>query len=670
MSLTAIRIGGCARAPAPRSPRSSVFGACLWLALAASLAPAARAQQGQQIMPNYRDADIRQVIEAVGAVTGRNFNIDPRVRAQVTLLSFSPMSPETFYEAFLSMLQVHGYVALDSEAGDITNIIPDANARQFPSGGPAAAGDIVTQTIPVTNVNAAQLVPILRPLQPQYAHLAAAQGGSNMLIIADRADNVARLVNIIERIDRAADEDIEVIALENAAASEVVRMLGQLTQTAAAAGGGAPTVQLIADERTNSVLLSGSQNNRLRYRALIAHLDTPSEQAGDTRVVYLRYADATDLAENLRTQFTSAAAAEGAPPGQTGEVSIWADEGTNALVINAPARILQDMMSVISQIDIRRLQVQVDAIIVELGEQKAAELGVTWALAGSDSTVGVTNFGIGTGILQLAAPALGDGGQLDPSAVPQGITAGLGDIADSGTSWAAVINALRGDAQTNVLSTPTIVTLDNEEAEIRVGQEVPFVTGQFTNTGAAQGSVNPFTTIQREEVGTLLKITPQINEGSGVRLTIEQNQSSLSSAAGAVDLVTNTRTILTSVFVEDGDILVLGGLLDDKVLENEQRVPVLGKIPGLGWLFRSRSTDRTKVNLTVFIRPTILRDGADARFQTNAKYNYLRGLQQQQSERPVQLMREESYPLLPELPAQQQTAPTVIEPVRPAEPQN
>lgn len=548
MILSGIRSGTSAplAASVRRLSRGSAFGACLWLVLVVSLAPTARAQQpqqgqpGQQIMPNYRDADIRQVIEAVGAVTGRNFNIDPRVRAQVTLLSFSPMSPETFYEAFLSMLQVHGYVALDSDAGDITNIIPDANARQFPSGGPSAAGDIVTQTIPLTNVGAAQLVPILRPLQPQYAHLAAAQG-SNMLIIADRADNVARLVRIIERIDRAADEEIEVITLENASASEVVRMLGQLAQTAAAAGG-APTVQLIADERTNSVLLSGSANNRLRYRALIAHLDTPSEQAGDTRVVYLRYADATDLAENLRTQFTSAAATEGAPPSQTGDVSIWADEGTNALVINAPSRILQDMMSVIAQIDIRRLQVQVDAIIVELGEQKAAELGVTWALAGSESAVGVTNFGIGTGILQLAAPALGDGGQVDPAAVPQGITTALGNIRDTGTSWAAVINALRGDAQTNVLSTPTIVTLDNEEAEIRVGQEVPFVTGQFTNTGAAQGSVNPFTTIQREEVGTLLKITPQINEGSGVRLTIEQNQSSLSSAAGAVDLVTNTRT--------------------------------------------------------------------------------------------------------------------------------
>lgn len=607
--------------------------------------------QDQLIMPNYRDADIRQVIEAVGAVTGRNFLIDPRVRADVTLLSFSPMTPDTFYQAFLSTLQVHGYVALESEG--VVQIIPNANARQQPGAEPdGRGGDIVTQTIELTNVGAAQLVPILRPMIPQYGHLAA-HPSSNILIISDHAANVNRMINIIRRIDRAGDEEIEIIALENGSATEIVRMLATLTQTAQAAGG-APTVQAIADERTNSVLLSGNQNGRLRYRAIIAHLDTPSAEGGDTRVRYLRYADSEDLAAKLQTQFGAAGGtptADGAAGGPNGgSVSIWSDEGTNALVINAPVRVLQDMMAVIDKIDIRRAQVQVDAIIVEVSEERAAEFGVTWAADGSgnNAAVAITNFNVGTSIVGLGAAAGGD--TPDPSALAPGITMGIGTISDDGTSWAAIISALQGDAATNVVSTPSIVTLDNEEAEISVGQEVPFVTGQFTNTGAAAGSVNPFTTVQREPVGTSLKITPQINEGSGVKLTIEQETSSIASAAGAVDLVTNTRNITTSVFVDDGDILVLGGLIDDSLRESEQRVPGLGRIPGLGWLFRARKTDRVRTNLMVFIRPTILRDSVEARFETNAKYNYLRDLQEEQAEEPVQLMRDEARPMLPDLP--------------------
>jgi len=605
--------------------------------------------QDQQIMPNYRDADIRQVIEAVGAVTGRNFLVDPRVRANVTLLSFSPMTPDTFYQAFLSTLQVHGYVALESDG--IVQVIPNANARQQPGAEPDGRGaDIITQTIELSNVGAAQLVPILRPMIPQYGHLAA-HPSSNILIISDHAANVTRMINIIRRIDRAGDEEIEVIQLENGSATEIVRMLATLTQTAQAAGG-APTVQAIADERTNSVLLSGNQNGRLRYRALIAHLDTPSEDGGDTRVRYLRYADSEDLSAKLQAQFGAAgAAAEGAGGAPVGGISIWSDEGTNALVINAPARVLQDMMAVIDKIDIRRAQVQVDAIIVEVSEEKAAEFGVTWAVdgSGSDDAIAITNFGVGTGIVQLGAATAS--GTPDPSAIGQGITMGVGRVSGTGTSWAAIISALRGDAATNVVSTPSIVTLDNEEAEIRVGQEVPFLTGQFTNTGAAAGSVNPFQTIQREEVGTSLKITPQINEGSGVKLTIEQETSSISAGAtGATDIVTNKRIITTSVFVEDGDVLVLGGLIDDELRESEQRVPGLGRIPGLGWLFRARKTDRIRTNLMVFIRPTILRDSVDARFETNTKYNYIRDLQDEQAGSPVQLMRDETRPVLPDLP--------------------
>ena len=418
--------------------------------------------------------------------------------------------------------------------------------------------------------------------------------------------------------------------LEHAAASEVVRMLGTLTQ-ASAASSGVPAMQAFADERTNSVLLAGPANKKQEYRNLIANLDTPSQSGGETQVVYLNYADAEELATKLQAQYSAQGATEGAAAGpNAGTISIWSDAGTNALIINAPARIKQDMLNVIDQIDIRRLQVLVDAIIVEISEDKAAELGLTWLIDGSDddSAVGFTNFSNTTGSL-LDLAAVGQGDTPDTSVIRQGITMAIGKISDEGTSWAAVISALQGDAATNIISTPTITVLDNEEAEIKVGQEVPFLTGQFTNTGAAAGSVNPFQTIQREEVGTRLKITPQINEGTGVQLAIEQETSSLSAGAqGAVDLVTNTRSIATSVYVDDGDVLILGGLIDDSLLESEQRVPVLGKIPGLGWLFRARKTDRVRSNLMVFIRPQILRDSGDASTITSGKYEELRQRQE------------------------------------------
>ena len=610
-------------------------------------------QPGPQIMPNYREADLRQVVEAVGEVTGRNFLVDPRVTGQVTFLSYSPMSPEAFYEAFLATLQIHGFIAVESE--NVVRIVPDATARVHPGLAAETEGDrIVTQVVQLTNVGAAQLVPILRPLIPQYGHLAA-HPGSNTLIIVDRGVNVDRMLNIIGRMDQDSDEEIEVIRLENASAGEVVAMLSALDQGAVTEG--IPPMQIAADDRTNSILLSGPNDRRLRYRALIAHLDTPSGEAGNTQVRYLNYASAEDLASNLQSQFGGLAAGEG----DTAEgVSIWADAGTNSLIINAPARIMQDMNTVIDRLDIRRAQVQVDAIIVEVSENRASELGVTWAAqgAGSDSPIGGTNFSAtAPGILQLGAAAAGSAAgeavnQLGAlTQFPDGLLTAVGRISDSGTSWAALITALAGDSATNIVATPTIVTLDNEEAEISVGSTVPFLSGQFTNTGAATGTVNPFQTINRSDVGTRLAITPQINEGSGVKLLIEQETSSISEDSRAVDLVTDTRRIMTSVFVDDGSILVLGGLIDDQLREVEQRVPVLGQIPGIGALFRSQSTELEKTNLMVFIRPTIMRDSVEAAFQTNAKYRYIRDLQIQQNQQSVPLMRDVERPTLPELEA-------------------
>lgn len=596
---------------------------------------AGAAAQQASITPNYKDADIRQVIEAVGEVTGKNFVLDPRVKAQVTMLSASPMSPDAFYETFLSILQVYGFVAVPS--GDVIKILPDANARQQPGAEMEVSGgqrpdDLVTRVIVARNVASAQLVPILRPLIPQYGHLAA-HPPSNLLIISDRAANVERMVRIISRIDQAADQDYEVLRLEHASASEIVKIVAALNQGASAAEGG-PRISVVADERTNSVLITGDAAQRLRYRALITHLDTPLEDGGDTQVRYLRYGNAADLATKLQSQYAQGGgkSGEGAPPAQRGEISIWADEATNALILTAPPKIMRSMMSVIDRLDIRRLQVLVEAIIVEVSSDKASELGVTWAIgdADFDTALGATRFDGTTGVAGIAGAVLGGESDAGSAAVGNllnnGLTTAVGRLSDSGLSFVALIEALESDGNTNIMGTPVLVTLDNEEAEIKVGQQVPFITGQFTNTGATGGgtSVNPFQTIQREQVGLSLKLTPQINEGDAVRLKISQEISAIAPSSQAVDLITTNRAILTSVIVEDGGILVLGGLIQDQLNEKQQRVPLLGRIPLLGALFRADKTTLTKTNLMVFIRPTILRDDQQAAFQTDAKYNYIR----------------------------------------------
>ncbi len=632
--------------------------------------------QNATITPNYKDADIRQIIEAVSDVTGRNFIVDPRVKAQVTMLSSTPMSADAFYETFLSILDVYGFVAVRS--GDVVKILPDANARQIPGaetygGGRPSSDDIITQVVEVQNIGAAQLVPILRPLIPQYGHLAA-HPPSNMLIISDRAANVRRLLRIIGRIDQAGDEDIEVVPLEHATAGDIVRVLTSLTQAQRTEGAG--QLGLVADDRTNSVLISGEKNQRLKLRTLIAHLDTPLEDGGNTRVRYLRYANAEELSTKLQTQFTGAGAQGGAPAaGQAaagglaaaagGPVQIWADELTNALIVTAPPKAMRAIMAVVDKLDIRRAQVLVEAIIVEIAADKSAELGVEWAVDGSDdnNAIGITNFPAnGPNLLGLAGAVSGgtDGSTANPgsaaAAIGTGITLGVGRITDSGTSFVALLRALQGDADTNIISTPTIVTMDNEEASIEVGQEVPFVTGQFTNTGAAAGAVNPFQTINRESVGTKLEITPQISEGESIVLKINQEISSIAQGAtGAVDLITQERKISTSVIVENGGILVLGGLIDDTIRESDQRVPLLGSIPILGNLFRSRSTNTVKANLMVFIRPSILRSPVDTHLATSEKYNYMRELQTGEG---VGLMPNTARPTLPPLETYVPSAPT------------
>jgi general secretion pathway protein D len=614
------------------------------------------------ITPNYKDADIQQIIEAVGEITGKNFIIDPRVKAQVTMVSSTPMTADAFYEAFLSILQVYGFVAVPS--GAVIKILPDANARQLPGWEGAAAknrraDDIVTQVVLVTNVAAAQLVPILRPLIPQYGHLAA-HPASNMLIISDRAANVDRILSIIRRIDQSSDEEYEIIRLTHASAVETVRVVSSLQQGASADGGGQRTT-IVADERTNSVLVSGDKADRLRLRTLIAHLDTPLEDGGDTRVRYLRYADSLDLAGKLEAQYSGGVTEEGGPRSAT-DISIWADEQTNALVITAPPKTMNSMMTVIDKLDIRRAQVLVEAIIVEVSAEKTAELGITWAMLSDGNIAAVTDFpGLTNGVSSLAGALAEDAVVEAGSVIADGINLGLGRISDSGLSWVGLIQALEADADSNIMATPTLVTLDNEEAEINVGQEVPFVTGSFSNTGSAGGAVNPFQTIERQQVGLTLKITPQINEGDAVLLEIDQEISSVLPSTEAVDLVTSNRTVTTTVIVDDGDTLVLGGLLQDELQETEQRVPILGSIPLIGALFRATKTEMRKTNLMIFIRPTILRDSVATSYVTNEKYQFIRDWQLAEQDRDRRLFPDLTPPTLPELENATSTKPGTID---------
>ncbi len=629
------------------------------------------ATNGQRITPNFKDAEIGVVIEAVAAATGKTIIPDPRVRAQVTMLSQTAMTPDAFYEAFLALLQVHQFIAVES--GGIIKILPDANARQVPNIDlpdrvRGSSDQLVTQIIAVKNVNAAQLVPVLRPLQPQSAHLAAYPGG-NILIISDRASNVDRIMRIIQRIDQQGDNDVDIINLQHASSSEVVRVVNTFfAQQSAAEGGGASPSRVIADDRSNSVLVGGEKSLRLRIKALIAHLDTPLENGGDTQVRYLLFADAEKIATKLKEQIAATVAISGGPPAAGGaagssvaasadrSTTIWAEPETNALVITAPQKVMRSLMSVVDKLDIRRMQVLVEAIIVDVRVDKNAELGVNWAVWSDDSDTRIPVGGFiqpvgDVNLLELAAGI--DNPANAPSALQTGTTFGIGRIASSGVNFAAMLRAIQGDSNTNVIATPSAVTMDNQEAELKVAQEVPFTTGSFTNTGNTDGgTVNPFTTIQRQEVGTILKITPQV-AGSLVQLKIELESSELAGTTGDADsLITNKRTVNTNVLIEDGGIVVLGGLIRDADTRGEQRVPYLGRIPILGELFRTRNRKREKANLMVFIRPKILSDGVQTAYETGAKYNYLRDLQQKSFGRGeiLPLLPFSTNPVLPPIP--------------------
>lgn len=614
--------------------------------------------QAAPVTLNLKDADLNAVISTVSEVTGKNFIIDPRVKGRVTIISSKPMAKEELYQVFLSILEVHGFAAVPM--GNVIKIMPSQNAKSSPvplstDNDPGDGDELVTRVIELDNVAANQLVPILRPLVPQTGHLAA-YPPSNTLIIADSAANINRLVKIINRIDAPSSDKIEVISLRHASATDVVRILNALEQQSKGGQKGAPSEDvpvMVADERTNSILIGGGVTGRLRLRTIITHLDTPLATSGNTRVVYLRYARAKEMVTLLTGVSTSVEKESKAKGGKSATaempVNIQADESTNALVITAPPSMFRALESVIKQLDVRRAQVQVETVIAEVSENMAAELGVQWAIDGSpggEGPVGVSNFSNspGNSIVEIGGAAALN----IPPSIGSGLTMGAGIFNSSTMNFAALVRMLKGDGTTNILSTPTLVTMDNEEAEIIVGETVPFVTGSFSSTGAGSTPTNPFQTIKRENVGITLKIKPQINEGDAVKLDIEQAVDSLSaSAAPSGDLITNTRSIKTSVIVDDGQMIVLGGLMDDKTNESVQKVPLLGDIPLLGWLFKYKSTSNDKKNLMVFMRPVIIRDSATANYLTHSKYNLLRQKQQVVRDKGLLFIDNDRAPLLP-----------------------
>lgn len=612
---------------------------CFFVALVSLSQPvnAAKASSANKVTLNFNATDINAVIAAVSEMTGRNFIVDPRVKGKVTVISHRELKSSEIYQVFLSVLKVHGFAAIPGR--NVTKIVPEVNAKQdaISTGRKSIpySDEFITQVLEIKNVDAAQLVPILRPLVPQRGHLAA-YPGSNVLVISDSAANIRRLKNIISSIDQATGDEIEVVALQHASASEVVRIIQQLSSQDPKK----KKNNLIADDRTNSILLGGNKSSRLRTKALIAHLDTPVDVGGSTQVVYLRNAVAKDLVPVLTGVSKSVSGAKGkkaATP--TGNISIQADENTNALVINAPPDVFRSLRSVIRRLDIRRAQVLVEAIIAEVSTNTSQEFGIQWAAdsAGSNA-VGLVSFGLGNSLTGLLS---------DPPTLGPGLNLGVGNL-EGKNRVGALISALSSDGKSNILSTPSLLTLDNEEAEIVVADNVPFLTGSYSGTGGGSTPTNPFQTIQREDVGLTLRITPQINEGNAIKMKVEQEVSSVTASAQAVDLITNKRSLKTNVIVDDGQMIVLGGLIKEDFQDTEQRVPGLGDIPLLGWFFRYNKTTKIKTNLMVFLQPTILKDAALTSAHTGDKYNFIRGQQLKLRDEGFRLADEEESPLLAE----------------------
>ena len=665
---------------------------------AQAAAPATtESRPGNTVTLNFVNADIEGVVKAMAEITGKNFVIDPRVKGTVNIISSQPVARDAVYGVFLSALRLQGFTAVEDH--DLVKILPEADAKlhRNVAAGQREGGDgVQTRVFTLTHQSATQLLPTLRPLVAPNNTISALQNG-NALVVTDYASNLQRLAGIIAAIDQPNDAGTAMIVLHHASALDAARTINHLfaapTQAVQTLQGTDPTqrVVVMADARSNSLLVRAADPARLaQIRQFAAMLDSPTSAAGNVHVVYLKNAEATELAATLRGihsgsvaspaqafaagapaempafSATTAAGASAQPtsngseptpgsaatqPVATAPGIIQADAATNSIIITAPDALYNNLRAVVEKLDARRLQVYVEALVVELTASKAGEFGIQWQdLSGigksGTQVFGGTNFGgAGQNIIGIAQNPASAGPGLNIGTLRGTVTIGGVQILNLGL----LARALETDSNANILSTPTLLTLDNEEAKIVVGQNVPFITGQYAVSGAAT-TPSPFQTIERKDVGLTLKIRPQISEGGVVRLQIYQEVSSVADTANPAGVITNTRSIESTVLVDDGQIIVLGGLIQDAVNGGVSKVPLLGNLPLLGGLFRYNNHSRTKTNLMVFLRPTILRDAQGANTLSSERYDYIRGQQIHAEPARGAVHRDDPSPLLPRLP--------------------
>lgn len=650
------------------------------LTLVCALGLASAGALANEFSASFKGTDIQEFINIVGRNLNKTIIIDPSVRGKIDVRSYDVLNDEQYYKFFLNVLEVYGFAVVEAENGVIKVIkSKDAKTAAVPvvGDGSSITGDsVITRVVTVKNVSVRELSPILRQLNDNAgAGNVVHYDPANIILITGRASVVNRLAEVIKRVDQAGDKSVEVVKLYNASAAEMVRIVDALNKSADAKN--TPDIlkpQLVADERTNSVLISGEPQVRSRLKTVIRQLDVEMATKGNNRVIYLKNAKAEDLVEVLKgvsdnikkNKGGSTDAGASSSSQLSDDVTISADPGTNALVISAPPDVMKSLESVIAQLDIRRAQVLIEALIVELSEADGINLGVQWANLEDGSVVQYPNSGVSIGqvavgvdeakdFTETTAVYDTDGNFLrNESTTTQGdystLASALGGVSGAAISiisgdWAALVTAVSTDSNSNILSAPSITALDNQEASFIVGEEVPVLTGST----AGSNNDNPFQTVERKEVGIKLNVTPQINEGDSVKLEIEQEVSNVLGANGAVDVRFAKRQLNTSVVVQDGQMIVLGGLIDERAQESVSKVPLLGDIPVLGHLFKSTSTSKEKKNLMVFIKPTILRKGMSADGLTQRKYNYIRAEQIYQDQDGLNLMPDVSSPILPSL---------------------
>ena len=590
-----------------RPLKSSLSSFCKVLLLFSFIAGSGYGHTEEQLKMNMRDADIRALIQWVADNTGKNIVVHKDVQAKVTVISASSVTQDEAYQVFLSVLDVHGFAAIETDQS--LKIVPKNIATSgLPFEGNSNSQDMIVSIIKIEHLSAKKIATLLRPLVSNGAVLTPSEE-TNSLIVADHSSNIGKLRKLIKQLDREGDTDIELITLKYANAADIMSSLTSLMPKA----NGSQSLSLSTDERSNSILMSGDPAKRKQISKLITKLDTPLAGDGNTQVVYLHYVDAKELVPILQSLAKSI---QNDNKNQTSGVSIEQSESANALVINAPPAILNTMKRVIAQLDIRRAQVLVEALVVEVSGDVASDIGVSWVSANtSEINAGLVGTVNTLGDLPLAIPT--DSG-FSPG---RGLTFGY---FENGNLQAA-IRALEANQNTNVLSTPTIVAIDNEEASLLVGQNVPFKTGQ--STGASSTTDNPFTTIERQDIGISLIVTPRINRGDSITLEIKQKTEKIAASVDvASDIITNKREILTKALIKDDQILVLGGLISDEETEIIEKVPFLGDLPLIGRIFSSKGTNHSKKNLMVFIHPVILKDEEHMNEVTEKRYDFMKAL--------------------------------------------